>query len=482
MSSPVIVLMAGALRLADNAALLSAVDSGRPVIPVFIYDQVSPKVRALGAASRWWLLQSLIELEAGLATRGSRLIVRQGKTQDIVSAIAAEVGAAAVHLQRGYTPAARDIEKGLHETLEADGIEVRRFGGHLLVEPEAVKTKTGGTYSVFSPFWRAAAPLIDDTAPLPVPDAMNAPATWPLSEPISSLGLEPEPAHWAEPIAARWQPGEAGARTRLAEFLATRVGTYREARDFPAQDATSALSPYLAFGEISPRTLWWEARGRMLKDATLRKGGEHFLRELGWREFSNHLLFHYPHMQSEPMRSQFKDFPWASGRSQALERWQRGQTGFPIVDAGMRQLWQTGWMHNRVRMIVASFLVKDLLWHWRDGEAWFWDTLVDADFGNNIASWQWVAGCGADAAPYFRIFNPVTQGEKFDPSGDYVRTYVPELAGLPDSYIHKPFEAPEGVLQMAGVTLGKTYPEPIVDRKAARARALTALESIKQAA
>ncbi len=480
MPKPVLVLMSNTLRLADNAALTEAANSGEPVIPVFILYEQSPKVRPLGAASKWWLLQSLESLSSQLETIGSKLVVRQGQAADVVQELVDETGAGAVHLMRGYTPAARALEEDLHQAYEQTDVGVRRFAGNLLVEPEAVRTKTGTPYTVFSPFWRAASELIDTVAPQSAPTELAAPSVWPDSKEVASLGLEPEPTHWADPIAATWVPGETAALGRLHDFLDGPVVDYKAARDFPAIDATSALSPYLAFGEIGPRTIWWHTKQRMVGDDSIAKGAGHFLREVGWREFSSHLLFNQPHMQTEPMRDQFRAFPWIEGDGDFLTAWQKGKTGFPIVDAGMRQLWQTGWMHNRVRMIVASFLVKDLLWHWREGEAWFWDTLVDADFGNNIASWQWVAGCGADAAPYFRIFNPITQGEKFDPDGDYVRKFVPELADLPNDYIHKPFEAPAGVLQMAGVKLGDTYPKPIIDRKVAREKALAALASIKK--
>ncbi|MBO6506480.1 MAG: deoxyribodipyrimidine photo-lyase [Kordiimonadaceae bacterium] len=480
MSKPIIVLLSNALRLADNAALSEAVSSGAPVIPVFIFDEQSPKVRPLGAASKWWLLQSLSNLSSRLKAMGSMLVVRRGVAAKTVQELVEETDAGAVHVMRGYTPSARALEEQLHEIYADTDIRIRRFAGNLLIEPEAVRTKTGNPYTVFSPFWRAASVLIDTVAPQPTPTKLLAPKDWPANDGVESLGLEPQPAYWAEPIAEAWVPGEAAALDRLRSFLDGPVLDYKAARDFPAIDATSALSPYLAFGEIGPRTIWWHTKLQMNANESITKGAAHFLRELGWREFSSHLLFNQPHMQSEPMRQQFRDFPWIEGEGDFLTAWQKGLTGFPIVDAGMRQLWQTGWMHNRVRMIVASFLVKDLLWHWREGETWFWDTLVDADFGNNIASWQWVAGCGADAAPYFRIFNPITQGEKFDPKGDYVRRYVPELADMPNNYIHKPFEAPVGELQMAGVKLGSTYPKPIVNRKIAREKALAALASIKK--
>lgn len=481
MDKPVLVLMTGALRLADNAALSAAISSGRPVVPVFILDEFSPKVRPLGAASKWWLMTSLKRLAGDIERLGNRFIIRQGQTLEVMQDLISEVGADTIHLMRGYTPGNRAIEASLHETLTPMGVNVKRFGGNLLCEPEHIFSKTGSPYTVFSPFWRRLQELVDDTVPLPVPEKLRAPESFPASEAIADLDLDPKPAHWAEPIAAAWKPGEAAASELLETFLSTSTGDYKKARDFPGTDGTSFLSPYLAFGEISPRIIWHEAKKHIKSMPEVSDGTVGFLREVGWRDFCAHLLFHQPQLQHEPLREQFRTFPWKKGNGAQLAAWQKGLTGFPIVDAGMRQLWQTGWMHNRVRMIVASFLVKDLLWHWKDGEAWFWDTLVDADFASNIANWQWVAGCGADAAPYFRIFNPVTQGEKFDPDGVYVRQFVPELANLPDAYIHKPFEAPEGVLQMAGVALGSSYPEPIVDRKISRERALAALASIKKA-
>lgn len=479
MSAPILVLMTNTLRLADNPALAAAASTGAPVIPVFILDEVTNGARKWGGAARWWLLQSLEVLAADLVARGSRLILRMGATVDGVCSLVDETGAGSVYLTRGYTPGEVHSETALHDALSDMGVKIRRFGGNLLLEPEMVQTKTGGTYTVFSPFWRTASQLIDATAPLEAPDHLAPPEQWPQSEPLAALGLAPKPASWAKPLAAHWDIGENAAMERLSLFLGEGIEDYKTGRDVPGVDGSSALSPYLAFGQISPRQIWHHAM-----QAAKTRGGPSsdmmcYLREIGWREFCTHLLFHRPEMQTKPLQQKFEAFPWGQGYSEKLMAWQKGMTGFPIVDAGMRQLWQTGWMHNRVRMIVASFLVKDLLWHWQDGEAWFWDTLVDAHFGNNIANWQWVAGCGADAAPYFRIFNPITQGEKFDKNGDYVRRFVPELSALPDKYIHAPFEAPKEILAAAGITLGKTYPKPMIDRKVAREKALSALASIK---
>lgn len=476
---PIIVLMTNVLRIEDHPALSAAVDAGAPVIPLFVLDEESPSARPLGAASKWWLMNSLGKLDARLRELGSRLVMAKGRTSEVVIEIAQETDAFAVHLTRGYTPGAQQIEGDLNEALSELGVGCRRFGGNLLIEPEQIRTKTGGLYTVFTPFWKTALELIDHTEPRLAPERFIAPKQWPESLRISELDLGPKPYDWASDMAEEWEQGTEAAIARLDDFLDESAKSYSQARNIPGVDGTSKMSPYLAFGEISPRMIWARTKAFMAKHDTIAGGATAFLREVGWREFSWHLLFHFPEMQTQPMRENFAAFPWNEGVSDEVIAWQRGQTGFPIVDAGMRQLWQTGWMHNRVRMVVASFLVKDLLWHWRDGEAWFWDTLVDADFGNNIASWQWVSGCGADAAPYFRIFNPVTQGIKFDPNGDYIRKYVPELSGLPDKYIHCPWDAPDGVLEMAGVELGKTYPKPIVDRRQTRAAALAALASIK---
>lgn len=478
---PILVLMHNALRLDDHPALVNAAETGAPVIPLYVLDDAGAGPWKLGGARRWWVRQSLGTLGRALEGRGSRLILRAGSFTEEVADVAKVSGAGSIYLTRGYSPTERTQEQALHDRAEAMGIECRRFAGNLLIEPEHVRNKTGGVYEVFSPFWRRACELIDATEPLAAPDNLTAPADWPESTPVGDLKLDPVPAHWAEPIAAFWTPGEDAAHERLHDFLDGPSPNYKSDRDKPGVDATSRLSPYIASGEISPRRIWFEGHKKMASEPAGRKGVDWFLREVGWREFSNHLLFHFPTLPDKPLKPRFADFPWRDGHDASVEAWQKGQTGYPIVDAGMRQLWQTGWMHNRVRMIVASFLVKDMLWHWRVGEDWFWDTLVDADLANNSASWQWVAGCGADAAPYFRIFNPVTQGEKFDPDGDYIRTYVPELADMPNDYIHKPFEAPVGVLALAGVTLGKTYPAPILDRKPARERALAALGEIKQA-
>ncbi len=478
---PILVLMNGALRLSDHPALYKASETGVPVIPVYIYDDESRGVRPLGGASKLWLLKSLDSLTKSLDQLDSKLIIRRGATLEVLRNLVAETDAGGIYMTRRYSPWTRDIEEDIHGFAVNSQIECRRFGGNLLVEPEEPKTLQGKPYGVFSPFWRKLQEILGAVMPLPLPQKLEAPAVWPESESLSANDITPKPHHWFAPIEEAWKVGEAGAAAKLKRFTEEAVHHYAKGRDLPGHDFTSQLSPYLAFGEISPRQIWYHVQEATEGRPECEKGAYSYLREIGWREFSYHLLFHNKEMPNEPLRQNFRDFPWFKGEGDTLTAWQKGKTGFPIIDAGMRQLWQTGWMHNRVRMIVASFLVKDLLWHWHEGEEWFWDTLVDADIANNTASWQWVAGCGADAAPFFRIFNPVTQGEKFDPDGTYIRKYVPELKHMPDKFIHRPFEAPLLVLKEADVELGDTYPEPIVDRKKTRVDALAAYETVKVA-
>jgi deoxyribodipyrimidine photo-lyase len=367
------------------------------------------------------------------------------------------------------------------EALRTEGLEVQSFNSALLFEPWTVANQEGKPFQVFTPFWRHCLGLNEPAPPQPAPDALPGPARRPKSEPLAAFELEPK-IDWAAGLRAAWQPGEAGAQAALRCFLEAAFTGYAQQRNRPDLPGTSRLSPHLHFGEIGPRQVWhglkaWAAR-RGMADAAWR--GSQFLAEVGWREFAHHLLFHFPHTPTEPLRPEFARFPWRR-HPEGLRAWQRGRTGYPIVDAGMRELWATGWMHNRVRMITASFLVKDLLVDWREGARWFWDTLVDADLASNTLGWQWTAGCGADAAPYFRIFNPVSQGEKFDPQGDYVRRWAPELAGLPAEWIHQPWAAPPEVLARAGVELGRHYPAPVVNHAIAREVALEAWAKIKDA-
>lgn len=483
--APIIVWFRQDLRLADNRALGAAAAAGRPVLPVHVLDDAAAAPWPMGGASRWWLDGSLGALDASLRELGSRLLLRRGPTVSVLMRLAAETGARAIHFTRAYEPGAARLEQELHAACRSEGIEARRFGGSLLAEPEVMRTRSGEPYRVFTPFWRALGDRPLSRVPLPAPGAWTSPSAWPMSDERESWRLRPTSPDWAGGLRATWRPGERGAEQRLAALIDGALRTYARDRDRPDMDATSMLSPHLHFGEVSPDQCWHAIDLARRRDPSLAAGAAAFLRELGWREFSYHLLHHWPSIAGQAFRPEYEAFPWEADHARAaasFEAWSRGRTGYPIVDAGMRQLWQTGWMHNRVRMIAASFLTKHLLVPWQQGARWFWDTLVDADLANNSASWQWVAGSGADAAPYFRVFNPVLQGRKFDPDGRYVRRYVPELDGLPADHIHAPWTAPPSVLAKAGVMLAATYPEPIVDHDVARRRALAAFASLKAAA
>jgi deoxyribodipyrimidine photo-lyase len=475
--NPAIVWLRRDLRIEDNPALFHACQSGAPIVPLFVLDETLP--HPPGGASRWWLHHSLADLDENLKQLGSGLILRRGTAANVLKELVKECDAGAVYWNRRYFPRHIEIDKGLKADLKKDGLAVETYNGNLLREPWELKTGSGGYYRVYSPFWRAlqkASPARDDPLPrIRKIESLNSP---PRSDALEDWRLLPTTPNWAGEIAETWTPGERGARDRLSAFLNGPVDSYPDGRNRPDCEYVSRLSPHLAFGEISPLTIWRETKARIDTGGVSESAANKFLSEIAWREFSYNLLFHNGDLPEEPLRQEFADYPWRNDDI-GLRAWQKGETGYPIVDAGMRQLWRTGWMHNRVRMIAASFLIKDLLIPWQKGEAWFWDTLVDADIANNAASWQWVAGCGADAAPYFRIFNPVTQGEKFDPDGNYVRAFVPELAKMPKKYIHAPWTAPENVLQDAGVTLGKTYPKPILDHGEARRRALDGYEEIK---
>ena len=467
------------LRLEDNPALTAAVKRGGPIIPVYVWAPEEEEDWAPGAASRYWLHHSLKSLEASFEKAGSRLIVRRGNSLEELESVARSVNAGALFWNRRYEPAITERDETIKRTFQERGLEVKSFNGSLLVEPWEVTTKQGSPYKVFTPFWKACLEQIDPADPLPVPKTIPAPESWPKYLRIETLELEPK-IEWAEGIRNTRSFGEDAAHERFEAFLDEWLSDYAEGRDRPDRDGTSMLSPHLHFGEIGPRQVWHavQAAASGHNSPGARRGAEKFLSELAWREFSHNLLHNFPHLPHAPMQEKFADFPWADDE-EALEAWQRGQTGYPIVDAGMRQLWETGWMHNRVRMIVASLLTKDLLISWKHGARWFWDTLVDADLANNTQGWQWTAGCGADAAPYFRIFNPVSQGERYDPKGDYVRRWVPELAEMPDTWIHKPWEAPKELLAEAGVKLDETYPLPIIDHSKARERALAAYDQVK---
>ena len=465
------------LRLADNPALAAAAAADAPVVPVYIHAPDEEAEWQPGAASRWWLHQSLERLHAKLRACGSQLSIRaSAHALAALRALIRESGATRVVWNRCYEPAAVTRDRAVKQALREDGIEVASYGGALLHEPWAVRTRGGDPFQVFTPYWRQCQSLEDPSEPLPAPRALRAPAAWPPSQTLASLELLPK-LRWSEGIAAAFTPGSDAAHAKLEHFLAEAFDEYGSRRDQPGTDGTSRLSPHLHFGEIGPREIWHATRRFAEHRGRHSWRDSQFITELGWREFAHHLLYHFPNTPSQPLRASFAQFPWRAD-PRALEAWSRGMTGYPIVDAGMRELWHTGWMHNRVRMIAASFLVKDLLLSWSLGARWFWDTLVDADLAANTLGWQWVAGCGADAAPFFRIFNPVSQGQRFDPDGRYIRRWVPELGGLPNRWIHEPGAAPPSVLDEAGITLGKSYPSPIVDHAVARRAALEAFKRI----
>jgi deoxyribodipyrimidine photo-lyase len=466
-----IVWFGNDLRVGDNPALSAAAQRGA-VVPLFIFAPEEQGDRAPGGARRWWLHYSLQSLDRSLRDLGAPLILRRASASlPVLEEILTQTGADAVYWNRRYEPHLQTRDQQIAQRLKARGIEVRLFDSYLLHDPDQLRTDLGQPYTVFTPFWRRFLTEVVVPEPLPAPERLIPAPRMPASEPIESLELLPK-IDWAAGLRETWQPGEASAHRRLEWFLRYRVADYHTLRDRPDLDATSRLSPHLHHGEISPRQIWHATMRTRTTEA--QAGIESFLREVGWREFAYHILYHHPHTQTRPLKAVYETFPWHEEHSPAYKAWTRGRTGIPLVDAGMRQLWRIGWMHNRVRMIVASWLTKNLLHHWRLGEIWFWDTLVDADPASNVLGWQWTAGCGADAAPYYRIFNPVLQGRKFDPEGVYVRQWVPELASLPTEYLHAPWEAPPEVLKRAGVVLGVTYPMPQEDlaKSHARARAL----------
>lgn len=471
---PVIVWFRDDLRLADNPALAAAATCGAPVICLYILEEGTPR-RPLGAASRWWLSGSLASLSANLDAIGGRLVLRRGDPRRIVPAIAAQTDAHRLVFNRRYDRDGRSVDAAVEKALGANGVITSQSAAWLLVEPSAISTKSGTPFRVFTSFWRALQPQIDRLAGLsPKPASLQGYHGDLASDALADWRLTPEAPDWTAKLRARWVPGEARALERLSAFVEHDLARYAGERDFPALDTTSHLSPHLRFGEISVSRLVVAVRlaaeRRHLPAAT----SEKFLSEVGWREFSWHILSHFPDLATRNYQPNFDRFGWHDGSGDRFRAWKRGATGYPIVDAGMRDLWRTGSMPNRVRMIVASFLTKHLGIDWRAGEAWFWDTLVDADLASNPANWQWVAGCGADAAPYFRIFNPVLQGEKFDPDGAYVRANVPEVADLPNTHVHRPWQSDDLFRPSGG------YPQPIVDHDAARREALAAFARLTE--
>jgi len=466
------------LRLTDNPALLAAAAAG-PVIPVYLYTPSEDGAWPPGGASRWWLHQSLQRLDEDLRAAGSRLCLRVGHDSlALLLELARESGATAVTWNRRYEPERIARDRVLKQALKEAGLAATSHNASLLREPWEVASQTGGPMQVFTPFWRRSLALGDPAEPLPQARSLAAPSGWPAPTALEDLELLPR-IEWTRGLQDAWQPGRRGALKQLETFLQNSFEGYSEQRNRPDLGATSRLSPHLHFGEIGPREVYQATRLHGLAHGHAQDWRQsQFITELGWREFAYHLLYHFPQTPEQPLRAKYAGFPWKTDAA-ALRAWQRGLTGYPIVDAGLRELWTTGWMHNRVRMITASFLVKDLLLPWNAGASWFWDTLVDADLASNTLGWQWAAGCGADAAPYFRIFNPILQGRKFDPEGHYVRHWVPELAQLPTEWLHEPWNASPATLQNAGVQLGATYPRPLVDHDAARQEALAALATLK---
>ncbi len=458
------------LRLADNPALAAALKSHERIVPVYVDARDDEAPWQPGAASRWWLHHSLKALDADLRKRGARLHVQRGETLAVLRALIADTGASAVYWNRLYEPTLVARDARIKEALHDRGIEAHSFNAALLFEPWDIATAQQTPYRVFTPFWRKARAMLEVRTPLRAPRTIATPRIGPGAD-IDALGLLPR-IPWDAAFGKVWTPGEAGANAALNRFLEVAVGEYAVRRDIPGQAGTSRLSPHLHFGEISPMQLVAALEAASHGSAERRAGGEAYLRELGWREFSHHLLYHFPESAERNLNPAFDAFPWARISVARLARWQRGATGIPIVDAGMRELWATGWMHNRVRMLVASFLTKNLRQHWLTGARWFWDTLVDADLANNTQGWQWTAGSGADASPYFRIFNPVTQGERFDPDGAYVRRWVPELAAFEGKAIHTPWTDPARI-RASG------YPQPMVDLSASREAALKAYRACK---
>jgi deoxyribodipyrimidine photo-lyase len=473
-SGPCIVWFRDDLRLSDHPALAEAIVSGRPIICLFLFDEESPDLRPLGGAARWWLAGSLRALTAALRERGGDLVLRRGAAVAATAALAAETNASALLMNRRHDPAGAEIDRAIEARLSSEGTQVRQFAANLLHDPGSFRSSSGRPFQVFTPFWRQLRGASEPRAPLAAP-ARLAGAPNIVGDALADWRLEPMRPDWAADMRATWTRGEAGAQRDLRNFLSFGLKGYAARRDRPDLPHTSLLSPRLRFGELSPYQVWHACIHAVSAGVAVDADVEKLLSELGWREFCYHLLHQHPALAAVNFNRRFDAFPWRVDPA-GLAAWRHGRTGYPLVDAGMRQLWATGWMHNRVRMVAASFLIKHLLIDWRAGEQWFWDTLVDADVASNPANWQWVTGSGADAAPYFRIFNPVLQGEKFDPNGDYIRRYVPELGQLDAATIHSPERAP-----LVALSGGKAYPGPIVAHADGRRRALAALAKIKHA-
>jgi deoxyribodipyrimidine photo-lyase len=467
------------LRLTDNPALGAACERARHVVALYVHAPAEDGEWAPGGATRWWLHHSLARLDESLRARGGRLTIRRGASLENLLAVARASGATQVYWNRLYDPARVAEDTRIKAALREAGLYCESFNAALLHEPWEVRTGQGDPYRVFTPFWKTCAARLDALPkPLPAPQVVTSPAPPVASLALDELELQPR-IRWDTGLREAWAPGEPGALAQLESFVEGAMAAYAEGRNRPDRPETSRLSPHLHFGEVGPRQCVAAVRNAVAARPSSQASADSFVRELGWREFAHHLLHHFPQTPAAPLDTRFEAFPWEPNEAWA-EAWQRGRTGYPIVDAGMRELWHTGWMHNRVRMIAASLLTKNLRQPWLVGAKWFWDTLVDADLANNTLGWQWTAGCGADAAPYFRIFNPMLQTERFDPQRLYLRRWLPELARLPDRWVHCPWEAPPGVLADAGVELGRTYPRPIVDFRDSREAALAAYASIRR--
>ncbi len=470
MTSTAIVWFRQDLRLCDNPAFAEACRHHDFIIPLYILDEIHTPI---GGSQRWWLHHSLTSLDQGLKKLGLNLCLRQGKSLDVLKQLVEDYQIESIYWNRCYDPVSIERDTVIKKVLQTGGISIESINGSLLHEPWQIKNMSGQFFKVFTPYWQTCLKQMNIPKPYTMPRIPKALEAH--SDSLASWKLLPNKPNWAIAFGDYWQPGEEGACRKLANFIDINLKGYNTSRDEPIKDATSKLSPHLHFGEISPWQIWRAIELVKLDKDCDWKSVDRFLSEIGWREFSYYLLYHFPSLPKANYKSDFDIFPWENSDT-FLKCWQKGMTGYPIVDAGMRELWHTGYMHNRVRMIVASFLTKDLLIDWRIGASWFLDTLVDADLASNSASWQWVAGCGTDAAPYFRIFNPILQGEKFDPNGDYVKQWVPELKSVPVQWVHKPWMAPQDKI---GLCLGKDYPEPIVDHLEARTQALIHYKMIR---
>ncbi len=473
--SPILVWFRRDLRLTDNPALSAALASNHPTIPIYIWDDSETNISRLpGGASKWWLHQSLVQLSTSITKRKGTLILRRGATEKVLQSLIAETGASAIYSNRSFIRAEFNQDIQLQHQLRRQGISTRFFDGATLVSPDNLLTQQEKPYRVFTPFWNRLqdvySPIALPTIPLTFSPTPNI-----KSDRLNQWQLLPTQPDWTGGLKSTWAVGEKAAHQQFNHCVESILHNYPTTRDRPDLTGTSKLSPHLCWGEISPHRIWQTVTAAVSDNKLDARAAMSFLRELAWRDFNHHLLFHYPQMETQNWRIEFDDFPWPDN-SEAYTAWCHGQTGYPLVDAGMRELWATGWMHNRVRMVVASFLVKHLLVHWRQGEAWFWDTLVDADLANNVGNWQWVSGCGADAAPYFRIFNPTLQAEKFDPEGHYIRRWVPELAQFSNRWVNKPWQTPTPELSISS---GTTYPPPIVNHRQARNKALAAYQQIR---